>query len=140
MRIEIKEVYLTKDLENVFRIRKEVFVEEQKVDEREEYEFEEESHHFLAFLNSIPVGTARWRITDLGIKLERFAVLKEFRGMGVGSALVKFVLEHLPKEPHYVYLNAQLTAMNLYQKFGFHEVGYPFQEAGIQHYKMVIDR
>jgi GNAT superfamily N-acetyltransferase len=34
-----------------------------------------------------PPVPARWRKTDKGYKLERFAVLKQYRGLGVGQAL-----------------------------------------------------
>lgn len=131
----------TKDLLNeAFKIRKKVFVEEQEVDEREEYEFEEESTHFIAQIDGKYVGTARWRETDKGIKLERFAVLSEHRSSGVGSALVQAVIKNIPEHFTYLYLHAQLTAMGLYAKYGFKEEGPMFEEAGIKHYKMVLKR
>lgn len=125
------------DLQKVFGIRRKVFVEEQQVGEAEEYEFEDESVHFLALADGIPAGAARWRRTDKGIKLERFAVLPEYRSAGVGSALVSAVLDDIPQDAEFVYLHAQLTAVGLYKKFGFREVGDMFEEANIQHYKMV---
>lgn len=127
-------------LEEAFKIRRKVFVEEQEVDEREEYEFEEESNHFIASVDGKFVGTARWRKTEKGVKLERFAILKEFRSAGVGSALVQAVISHIPEEHQYLYLHAQLTAMGLYAKFGFIEEGPMFEEAGIKHFKMVLKR
>ena len=128
----------TKDeLEKVFAIRKIVFVEEQNCPPELEWEHEEESHHFLALSDHHPCGACRWRKTDHGYKLERFAVLKEFRGKGVGRALVATALADLPADADYIYLNAQLDAMSLYAKFGFVAEGDQFEEAGIQHFKMV---
>src|SRR5215207_373629 len=76
-----------------FSIRQKVFVDEQHVDQREEYDsHEDESTHYLLLKEEIPVGTARWRYTDKGIKLERFAVLPEFRKLGGGFELVSRVL------------------------------------------------
>ena len=131
------------DLESAFAIRREVFVEEQHVSAEEEYdEFEDISTHFLARSDGTPCGTARWRRTSNGVKLERFAVLKAFRGMGVGKALVKAVLEDVfsqqPEPIERIYLHAQVTAMPLYSSFGFVSIGPMFEEAGIQHYKMVL--
>ncbi len=140
MKISVKKVDNEQLLEEVFGIRKLVFVVEQQVDEREEYEFEEESLHFIATCEGKNVGTARWRKTEKGIKLERFAVLSDYRSSGVGSALVKAVIADIPEEYKYLYLHAQLTAMGLYAKFGFKEKGPMFEEAGIQHYKMVLKR
>ena len=126
-------------LKEAFDIRRTVFVEEQKVDEREEYdEFEDISVHFLAKSMGKPAGTARWRITPNGIKLERFAVLEEYRSEGVGSALLQSVLADLPKDGKKIYLHAQLTAVGLYKKFNFMEIGDTFWEAGIEHYKMEL--
>jgi predicted GNAT family N-acyltransferase len=124
-------------LEKVFAIRREVFVDEQHCPPELEWEHEDESVHFIATVAGEPAGAARWRRTDKGHKLERFAVLKQFRGQGVGQAVVKAVLEDLPADADYVYLNAQLQAMALYQKFGFVAEGPQFEEAGIQHFKMV---
>jgi len=103
-----------------------------------EWENEDVSTHFLATINEVPAGAARWRKTDKGYKLERFAVLKEFRGKGVGQELVRAVLVDLPKDTEYVYLNAQIAAIGLYAKFGFVKVGEQFEEAGIQHFRMEL--
>lgn len=130
-------------LEEAFKIREHVFVIEQEVDPAEEYdEFEDSSTHFLAFLNGVAVGTARWRFTKNGVKMERFAVLKEARGNGVGQALVAAVLEDVNAAPEAAgktkYLHAQLTAMPLYAKFGFEKVGDMFEECNILHFKMKL--
>jgi len=102
-----------------------------------EWEFEEESNHFLATVDGEPAGACRWRKTDKGYKLERFAVLSKFRGFGVGQAMVKAVLADLPADADHVYLHAQVQAVPLYLKFGFEKIGSEFEEAGIRHYKMV---
>lgn len=125
------------DLENVFAIRREVFVGEQNCPPELEWEHEEESNHFLATVDGVPAGASRWRKTDKGYKLERFAVLKKFRGKGVGQALVQAVLNDLPNEADYIYLHAQVDAVTLYERFGFVKTGPEFEEAGIRHYKMI---
>ena len=89
-----------------------------------------------------PAGAARWRPTDHGVKLERFAVRPEFRNQEIGGALLKQVLTDVrakfPDAP--VYLNAQLRAVPFYERQGFERVGEQFEEAGIQHFKMVLRR
>jgi predicted GNAT family N-acyltransferase len=125
------------DLEKVFAIRREVFVVEQNCPPELEWEHEEESNHFLATVDNEPAGASRWRKTDKGYKLERFAVLKQFRGSGVGQALVQAVLDDLPDDATYVYLHAQIDAVTLYERFGFEKKGPEFEEAGIRHYKMI---
>jgi len=125
----------------VRQIRYEVFVVEQEVDLEEEYdEFEETSRHFLALADGIPVGTARWRTTEKGYKLERFAVLKRFRGMKVGDEILRVVLkEVVPKaqvDSKPIYLHAQLQALPFYAKQGFESYGPEFVEANIRHQAM----
>lgn len=125
------------ELEKAFAVRKTVFVEEQNCPPELEWENEEESIHFLAELNGIPCGACRWRKTDKGYKLERFAVLPEFRGKRIGQAMVAAVLADLPNDAGYIYLNAQQHAQPLYARFGFIAEGEVFEEAGIPHVKMV---
>jgi predicted GNAT family N-acyltransferase len=134
--IQVNKVSDPTSLEKVFAIRREVFVGEQNCPPELEWEFEDESVHFLATVNGEPAGASRWRKTDKGYKLERFAVLQKFRGAGVGQALVAAVLADLPADASYVYMHAQIQAVSLYQKFGFVKIGDEFEEAGIRHFKM----
>lgn len=121
-----------------FAIRQKVFVEEQKVDRDEEYdEYETSAKHYLVFIDDQPAATSRWRHTDNGIKMERFSVLPEFRNQGIGSALVKQVLEDVIPFGKLIYLHAQVAAMNVYSRNGFEAEGELFYEANIPHYKMV---
>lgn len=143
--IEVIKITNPEDLQKSHEIRIEVFVEEQHVPVEEEMdEFEDESNHYLALADGTAAGTARWRITDNGVKLERFAVKKQYRRMGVASALMAFVLGEIKKFPELdnkvIYLHSQLDAMPLYSKFGFSKTGNMFEEAAIKHFKMVKDR
>ena len=127
--------------EKAFEIRREVFVQEQMVSAEDEFdEFESSSRHFVVLDdNHQPIGAARWRKTSKGIKLERFAVKEAHRGTGIGSALVKQVLKDVAQVEgtgQYVYLHAQLSAVPLYQKFGFEIIGDQFVECDILHYVM----
>ncbi|MBK0380857.1 GNAT family N-acetyltransferase [Mucilaginibacter segetis] len=136
-KIQAKKVTDAADLEKVFAIRREVFVGEQNCPPELEWEHEEESNHFLATVDNEPAGASRWRETDKGYKLERFAVLRKFRGRGVAQELVRAVLADLPADADYIYLHAQVMAVPLYEKFDFQKTGPEFEEAGIRHYKMI---
>ncbi len=119
------------------KIRYSVFVEEQHVPEELEYDgFEAESQHYLLFLNEKAVATCRWRHTVKGIKLERFAVLPEYRGKGLGEVLVKHVLKEVANEGKSVYLHAQEQVVGFYAKLGFSVYGDVFIEADIRHFLM----
>jgi predicted GNAT family N-acyltransferase len=128
-----------KELSNICStIRTKIFVEEQQVDRAVEYDHEEESHFYLLYFDGKPIATARWRETDKGIKLERFAMLKEFRNQGLGSELLKVVLNDVEKLGKKIYLHSQLKAVNYYERAGFIKVGEKFTEAGIEHYLMEL--
>lgn len=119
-------------------IREVVFVQEQNVDEREEFdEYEDVSKHFLIFERDKAVGTARWRHIGDQIKLERFAVLKEYRNRGIGEQILAAVLKELKPLGKPLYLHAQLKAIPFYKRQGFIQVGEMFSECNIDHYKMI---
>ena len=126
------------ELADAFAIRRKVFVDEQHCPADLEYQNDDISTHFLATCNGMPCGAARWRKTDNGIKLERFAVLPEFRGKKVGAHLVEAVLNDIRGNAEKIYLNSQVSAMDFYLPFGFKPVGDRFEEAGIMHQQMIF--
>lgn len=122
--------------EKAFDIRKTVFVEEQGVDAALEYDHEEEARHYLLCIGEKPVATARWRDTEKGIKLERFAVLPSFRNRGIGEIILKEVLKDVTLTGKPVYLHSQLRAVPFYERNGFRKEGELFKEAGLEHFMM----
>ena len=132
-----------RDLDAAFTIREKVFVEGQGVPATLENDLHDrtDARHYLAHADDgTPAGAARWRETDNGVKLERFAVLADFRNQEVGAALLHAVLADVQAElpDADVYLNAQLRAVPFYERHGFRTEGEVFEEANIQHYKMVL--
>lgn len=119
-------------------VRTAVFIREQQVPEELEWDqFDAASVHVLV-LNKAgqPVGTARL-LPDGHIG--RMAVLKEWRGQGLGSALLTKLLQVLIKRHQFeAQLHAQTSAIPFYKKFGFQIVGEEFMEAGIPHVKMTL--
>jgi predicted GNAT family N-acyltransferase len=139
MYIVVKKITSEAERQMAYDIRHTVFVIEQVVDPTEEYdEFDDACTHFIAYADKVACGTARWRFKELGIiKLERFAVLENYRGKGVGAALVNAVVNDLPYATK-VMMHAQLHALPFYEKQGFAAYGDEFDEAGIRHYAMKL--
>ena len=125
--------------EQAFSIRRKVFVDEQGVDQNLEYDKEDESTHYLLLLAGKPIAAARWRETEKGIKLERFAVLPEFRNRGFGEIILEKVLEDVKLTGKTVYLHSQVRAVPFYERNGFIKEGDMFVEAGIEHYYMKLE-
>lgn len=119
-------------------IRTAVFIYEQQVPEDLEWdEFDPVSLHVLALnSNDQPIGTARL-LPDGHIG--RMAVLREWRGKGIGSAMLQRILEESShRGMQKAMLNAQIAAIKFYEKFGFQVSGEEFMEAGIPHIKMIL--
>jgi len=136
--IEIKKfTYADKDLLHLSNyIRTKVFIEEQNVERKLEYEFEEQGNFYLLYFKNIPIATARWRETKIGIKLERFAMLEEYRNQGLGGKLLKAVMDDVLPLNKNIYLHSQVNAVTYYERAGFVKKGDMFVEANIKHYMM----
>ena len=117
-------------------IRRIVFIDEMLVDPDLEYENEEEAVHYLLIVDGMAVSTARWRETEKGIKLERFATLREQRGKGYGASILKKVIEDVVPLHKTIYLHSQVNAVSFYEKYRFVKEGQMFIEADIEHYYM----
>ena len=74
-------------------------------------------------------------------KIGRLAVLRSYRGEGVGTALLKetvrFGTAALKSK---LYLHAQSYAKDFYEVNGFSSIGAPFLEADIEHIKMIYNQ
>ena len=137
MVINIKTATTKKDKSKCFSIRRDVFVKEQSISKKIEFDDENfDATYFIAQYNNIFVGTARYRFTDLGIKLERFAVLKTYRNLGIGKELVLYILNSI-KDKKLIYLHAQESVTDFYSRLGFKRIGSQFFEAEIPHQKMI---
>lgn len=133
--ILIRKVQGGKDLAMHCAIRKVVFQDEQGVSEREEYDKYDKSNqcrYYLAFWNEVPVGAARWRKSKAGQKIERICVLPEYRGNGIGKALIAKLLEDIPKNLQ-IYLGSQDQVVPFYEQLGFRVKGDAYWEANILH-------
>ncbi len=138
--LRLHQIENDKDREAAFRIRREVFIIGQNVPEEIEMdEFDDVATHVLAQVDHEPAGTARWRMTGEGYKLERFAVLEKYRGCGVGLALVDFIIDKIADDRP-VYLNAQTDVISFYEQKGFVAEGDIFYEADIPHRRMVLNK
>lgn len=124
----------------VMQIRKEVFVDEQKIDLSLEFdELEPTAYHLLVLDDGHPVGVCRFFTTDKGYKLGRFAVTKSHRGQGIGNALLQASLseiEEVADEGTRLYLHSQTYATKFYEDEGFQVKGEEFMEDGIPHVLM----
>ena len=119
------------------QVRDAVFVDEQKVPLDIEWdEHDALSRHVVAFDgDGCAIGTGRL-LADAHIG--RMAVLADWRGKGVGRALLERLIEVARLQRHgHLALHAQTHACGFYRRFGFVEEGPEFMEAGIPQRTMV---
>jgi len=127
------------DSEAIRSVRRVVFIEEQHVYPREEWDgLDPLCDQFLAEDDrGNAIGTAR---LSAGGKLGRMAVVKQWRGRGVGAALIKVVVE-LARGKGIARLeaDAQVRALDFYARQGFSVYGPEFLDARIVHRKVCMD-
>lgn len=117
-------------------VREPVFVQEQQVPiELEWDELDPLCVHVIARDDAgLPIGTGRLTPEH---KIGRMAVLPEWRGRGVGDALLlALIREAAQRRWPELRLHSQASAVGFYVKHGFVPYGDRFMEAGIEHQSM----
>ena len=115
-----------------------IFIEEQGF-VREFDDLDDAAVHIVAFDGDKPIGTCRYYPRpDGSYAIGRIAVAREYRGKGVGSALI------LEAERRVALLgakttvvSAQLRAAGFYRSLGYIEQGSPYPEEHVPHILMV---
>ena len=120
--ITIETASFTDDRDAIYQVRKTVFVVEQRVPEDIEIdEFDSEARHVLAFFDGRPVGTGRVMADG---RIGRMAVLSEYRGQGVGLAILHALIDVARNNgAERLYLSAQCHAIPFYERAGFVATG-----------------
>ncbi|TVY02387.1 GNAT family N-acetyltransferase [Cohnella terricola] len=126
-----------------FDVRVEVFVKEQGVPRDMELDEYDESptacNHYIVEEGGKPIAAGRFKTFEPGVaKMQRIAVLRSYRGSGIG----KFLLQAMEEEARRLgyresVLDAQCSAEAFYLKLGYvTESEEPFLDAGIEHVRM----
>lgn len=143
MEIAINQVSWQSHQAQLKAVREVVFVQEQQVPLYIEWDdMDASAQHLLVHLASdvnlkTPIGCARLlQINDVA-KIGRMAVLKEYRGLGIGMAILqKAIAIHQAQHFDTIKLSAQMHAIDFYQRAGFEVISAPYQDANIVHVDM----
>ena len=139
MLLDIRFTQNNKDMLSCLDLRRTVFIEEQNVPENEEVDGDDpDCEHILLTISDIPVGAARLKYYNDFVKVQRVCVLKNYRGQGIGSKIINFIIRHVEKNDirSSVRLGSQIHALEFYKRLGFIEFGEEYLDAGILHKDM----
>ena len=138
-RLEGIQASTKKLISECLEIRRKVFIEEQGVPEEEELDDLDSSFfNVIGFLDLKPVATGRLMyITEKKMKIGRMAVLRNYRKLGYGTIILRFLeTAALNLGAEIVSLNSQEYIKNFYINSGYQTKGEIFIEAKIPHIEM----
>lgn len=144
MPISIKHVTWQEAEIQLTAIRKIVFLVEQQVpikDEWDDFDRDGNTLHFLLEHEKEPIGTARVLLNNetLNAKIGRLAILKPYRHKGYALQLMRHIITVLKAQQiQTISLDSQSYICELYEKLGFTKQGGIFIDAGIEHQKMIL--
>ena len=139
MVIDIKFTQNDREMLSCLSLRRTVFIEEQNVPENEEVDGDDPNcEHVLLTIDETPVGAARLKYYDNFIKVQRVCVLEDYRGQGIGSNIINFIINYVKENDirQSVRLGSQTHALEFYKGLGFIEFGDEYLDAGILHKDM----
>lgn len=124
-------------LHDLLKLRSDVFILEQGITSEADVDgFDPVARHVLGRASDGRlVATARLRLADGSVKVERVAVAKADRGRGIGTELMAFLHAHLG--PGRATLSAQTHLLRWYEALGWEPVGETYDEGGVLHRRMV---
>ena len=121
-------------------IRKNVFANELGIPESNLFDkYDETCDHFILFDEKNPIGTIRFVRVEKNVKLERMAILSEFRAKSYGKNAILQLKEYYQTQGYSkIILDSIYHVRNFYKKCGFLEEGKIFQRVGIDHIRMSL--
>ncbi|HOY69028.1 MAG TPA: GNAT family N-acetyltransferase [Candidatus Ozemobacteraceae bacterium] len=142
-RVAVRAATTAEELDQVYEIRRRVFVEEQHVPlDHERDAIDDRALHVIASLDGKPAAAARLFTDAHDARLAwigRLAVLPAARRAGVASAIMTFLLDRCRREGiSRVRLHAQTYVRELYARLGFVEAGGEFLEENLPHIEMEL--
>ena len=119
-------------------IRTQVFICEQGITEADEWDDQDLiSQHFVIYDQDQPIATARLLENN---SVGRVAVLKAYRGQGLGQMIMLEIISYAQKQRRSVLtLSSQVQAISFYEKLGFTVQGNSYDECGISHIEMTMN-
>ncbi len=130
-----------RDMHALLALRQDVFMLEQNSLYQDADKHDLKALHLLAHNNQQLIAYARIvNKAEQAYAIGRIVVSKAYRQQGLGKALVKKCIEKCHQESRHknITLSAQTQLQTFYQGFGFHSLGAPYDDAGVEHIDMQL--
>ena len=131
----------SKTYQDSIDIRYNVFITEQEFPEGSDIDALEEDSDLLVLYNqeNVPLATARvYELDDHWFRIERVAVSKTARNLGLGKILIREIEKHVRDHGgKAITLNSENEAIGFYKKHGYQEIGAQYLDYHIMHQKMI---
>ncbi|MEG2071218.1 MAG: GNAT family N-acetyltransferase [Bacteroidales bacterium] len=131
------------DLSDVFEIRRKVFVEEENILEKYEFDdFDNYCVHGMIAVNGKKLGTGRILYDGDEYRIGHIAILKEERGKKYGDFLVRMLIDKaFLNGAQEVVVGAKISVIPFYEKIGFKQYGTIYLDtAGIERMDMKVTK
>lgn len=121
-------------------VREEVFHKEQGIDRSMmSDDKDKDAFHCIIYDFGMPIGSGRLYEDETGFHIGRVAILKEYRGKGLGKDLMEGLLNKAWEVgATKVSIHAQEHVIEFYEGLGFVKKGDIFIEANIPHLEMEV--
>lgn len=124
---------------DAFNIRYNVFIKEQSISYRDEYDPDEQKWTtYVVYDKETPIATLRVRYyrEHAILKIGRIAVLKPYRGQGIATHMIKTIEQNYKDRlrPVTLQIGGQAYLTAFYEKLGYTKTGEPYNDANIEHY------
>ena len=132
----------TSELYAVLSLREQVFMLEQQSLYKDIDGADQQALHLLVFKEGALIAYLRLLPGTERTTIGRVVVLKGERGQGLGAMLLTTALDKAANDypQHPVYLSSQVSRQGLYQRFGFKVISEPYDDGGILHVGMLMER
>jgi len=95
--------------------------------------------HFGAFVGKKLVCVASVYLSSNKARLRKFATDMRYQNQGIGSMMLKHIIQHLQKTPaEYFWCDARESALGFYQRFGMLKCSERFYKVDVAYFRMEV--
>lgn len=101
---------------------------------------DENACHYGAFVAEELVCVASIYISGNQARLRKFATVEQYQGQGIGSQVIKHILDSLKScDVDYFWCDARTSAIGFYRRFGLQTEGDEFNKSNVGYFKMSLN-